>query len=103
MVPITGNDEDLAAYGGVDFAITWSALGDASAAIYRMCQNKRVLAICDEHHHAGRDEAWGEGAVDAFSLAKNTMVLTGTPIRSDGSESVWMSYDGRGQIDHPVG
>ena len=103
MVPITGNDEDLAAYGGVDFAITWSALGNASAAIYRMCQNKRVLAICDEHHHAGRDEAWGEGAVDAFALAKNTMVLTGTPIRSDGSESVWMSYDGRGQIDHPVG
>ena len=103
MLPITGNDEDLAAYGGVDFAITWSALSDASAAIYQMCQDKRVGVICDEHHHAGRDAAWGEGADNAFSLAKNTMVLTGTPIRSDGSESVWMSYDGRGKIDHPAG
>ena len=103
MVSITGNEKDLSGYGGADFAITWSALGDASAAIYQMCKNRKVLAICDEHHHAGRDAAWGEGADNAFSLAKNTMVLTGTPIRSDGSESVWMSYDGRGKIDHPEG
>ena len=101
MVPITGNDDDLSAYGGADFAITWSALGDASAAIYEMCQNRKVLAICDEHHHAGREAAWGEGADNAFSHAKYTMVLTGTPIRSDGSETVWMDYDGRGKIDHP--
>ena len=101
MLQITGNDEDLSAYGGVDFAITWSALGDASAAIYNICKNKKVLAICDEHHHAGRDAAWGDGADNAFSKAKHTMVLTGTPVRSDGSETVWMSYDGQGIINHP--
>ena len=60
-----------------------------------------MLAICDEHHHAGREAAWGEGADNAFSQAKYTMVLTGTPIRSDGSETVWMDYDSRGKIDHP--
>ena len=98
---LISNDEDLSAYGGVDFAITWSALGDASAAIYNICKNKKVLAICDEHHHAGRDAAWGDGADNAFSKAKNTMVLTGTPVRSDGSETVWMSYDGQGKINHP--
>ena len=98
---ITGNDQDLQAYPGVDFAITWSALGDASSAFYQICQNKRVLALCDEHHHAGRDAAWGDGADNAFADAKYTLVLTGTPIRSDGSESVWMAYDNRGRIDHP--
>ena len=44
--------------------MTWSALGDASAAFYQICQNKRVLP-CDEHHHAGREAAWGDGA-DTF-------------------------------------
>ena len=102
MMQITGNDEDLEAYAGVDFAVTWSALGDASAAFYQICQNKRVLALCDEHHHAGREAAWGDGADNAFSDAKHTLVLTGTPIRSDGSESVWMAYDNRGRIDHPA-
>lgn len=101
MLQITGNDQDLQAYPGVDFAITWSALGDASSAFYQICQNKRVLALCDEHHHAGRDAAWGDGADNAFADAKYTLVLTGTPIRSDGSESVWMAYDNRGRIDHP--
>lgn len=101
MLQITGNDSDLLACSGVDFSITWSALGDASPAIYQICKYKRVLAICDEHHHAGRDAAWGNGADNAFASAKHTLVLTGTPIRSDGSESVWMAYDRRGQINHP--
>lgn len=99
MLPITGNN-DLN-IPGIDFAITWNSLNDASAAFYQICQNKRVLAVCDEHHHAGRDNPWGNGADNAFSFAKHTLVLTGTPIRSDGSESVWIAYDNRGQISHP--
>ena len=59
MLQITGSDEDLGAYTGIDFAITWSSLNDASAAFYQICQNKRVLAICDEHHHAGQGKLHG--------------------------------------------
>ena len=65
MLQITGSDEDLGAYTGIDFAITWSSLNDASAAFYQICQNKRVLAICDEHHHAGQGNPWGDGADNA--------------------------------------
>jgi superfamily II DNA or RNA helicase len=101
MLQITGNDEDLSAYGGVDFAITWSALSGASPAIYQICKSKNVVWISDDHHHAGLGAAWGDGADNAFSKAKHTMVLTGTPIRSDGSEAVSIAYDGRGKIDHP--
>ena len=38
MMQITGNDEDLEAYAGVDFAVTWSALGDASAAFIKFAR-----------------------------------------------------------------
>ena len=103
MLPITGSDEDMTKLSGVDFAITWSSVGDTAPAFHQLCQNKNVLVICDEHHHAGRGAAWGDGADNGFALAKHTLVLTGTPIRSDGSESVWMAYDTRGQIDHPAG
>ena len=37
---------------------------------------------------------WG-----AFESAKYTLLLTGTPIRSDGAKSVWLSYDHRGVIN----
>jgi superfamily II DNA or RNA helicase len=39
--------------------------------------------------------------VSAFAEAKYVLVLTGTPIRSDGKKSIWMAYDDEGQIDHP--
>jgi superfamily II DNA or RNA helicase len=102
MVPITGSDDDMTTLSGVDFAITWSSVGDAAPAFHQLCQTKNVLAICDEHHHAGQGAAWGDSADNGFAFAKHTLVLTGTPIRSDGSESVWMAYDTRGRIDHPA-
>jgi len=57
--------------------------------------------ICDEHHHAAVAAAWGKDANSAFADAKHVLVLTGTPIRSDGEESVWLAYDDKGAIDHP--
>ena len=101
MLKITGHDEDLSTMGGMDFAVTWSAIHDASPAFYKICQENNVLLICDEHHHAGKEAAWGLNADSAFAAAKHVLVLSGTPIRTDGSESVWLNYDPRGGIDHP--
>jgi superfamily II DNA or RNA helicase len=61
------------------------------------------LVICDEHHHAAVEAAWGADANDAFHDAKYVVVLSGTPIRSDGRETVWLAFDDEGQIDHPEG
>ena len=66
-----------------------------------MCQASRVLVICDEHHHAAVEAAWGESADGAFAQAMFALILTGTPIRSDGAESVWLAYDDAGAINHP--
>ena len=38
MLKITGHDEDLSTMGGMDFAVTWSAIHDASPAFYKICQ-----------------------------------------------------------------
>ena len=43
----------------------------------------------------------GDGAGSAFKNARYVLVLTGTPIRSDGEATVWLAYDSNGRIDHP--
>jgi hypothetical protein len=54
-----------------------------------------------EHHHAAVQAVWGTSAGGAFAEATFALVLTGTPIRSDGERSVWLAYDDAGTIDHP--
>ena len=35
MLPITGSDEDMTKLSGVDFAITWSSVGDTAPAFHQ--------------------------------------------------------------------
>jgi superfamily II DNA or RNA helicase len=66
-----------------------------------ICAHDRVLVICDEHHHAADTAAWGTSADSAFKEATYALILTGTPLRSDGAASVWLNLDELGAIDHP--
>lgn len=100
MSKVTARDGDIGALG-LDVCATWSAVQGLLDALQAVCRDKRVLIICDEHHHAAVKAAWGSSADDAFAAAKFALVLTGTPIRSDGEHSVWLAYDGAGAIDHP--
>lgn len=100
MTKVTGGDGDLDSVG-MDICATWSALQGLSAEIQAVCRAHRVLVICDEHHHAAVEAAWGESADSAMKDARFVLVLTGTPIRSDGSEAIWLAYDDRGAIRHP--
>lgn len=102
MLKITGADEEPENYG-VDLCATWSAIQGSLDGLQAVCRQDRTLVICDEHHHAARAAAWGDGADGAFADAKYSLILTGTPIRSDGKESVWLAYDDQGLIDHPEG
>lgn len=97
MVRVTGADDNVE----TDVCATWAAVQSLQDAFQAVCQSSRVLVVCDEHHHAAVRAAWGDGAVGAFAEAKYVLVLTGTPIRSDGKKSIWMAYDDEGQIDHP--
>ena len=100
MSKVTAQDGDIHSLG-LDVCATWAAIQGLQDALQALCRAARVLVICDEHHHAAVQAAWGEGADNAFAAAQFTLVLTGTPIRSDGAESVWLPYDDAGAIDYP--
>jgi superfamily II DNA or RNA helicase len=100
MTKVTGADGDVSDFG-LDLCATWSAIESLQDAFHAVCQQHKTLVICDEHHHAAVQAAWGTGANDAFRDAAYVVVLSGTPIRSDGRETVWLAFDDQGQIDHP--
>ena len=100
MGKVTGRDKDLEG-ACMDLCATWAAVKGMADAMQAVCRSERVLVICDEHHHAAVQAAWGSGADSAFKDAKFALILTGTPIRSDGEDSVWLAYDDSGAIQHP--
>lgn len=84
-----------------DVAATWAAVEGLQDAFQAVCRSDRTMIICDEHHHAAVEAAWGNSANSAFAEAKYVLILTGTPIRSDKKNSVWLAYTDEGAIDHP--
>jgi len=102
MTKVTGSDGDVSDFG-LDLCATWAAIQSLQDAFQAVCKTARTLVICDEHHHAAVEAAWGSDANGAFTSARYVLVLTGTPIRSDGRETVWFAFDDEGAIDHPEG
>lgn len=102
MVKKTNIDDEFER-DGEDICATWAATQKLLDGYQKVCRESRVLLICDEHHHAAVSAAWGEGASNAFADAKFSLILTGTPIRSDGEEPVWFAYTDEGKIEHPEG
>jgi superfamily II DNA or RNA helicase len=100
MAKVTGADAEIEDYG-MDLCATWAAIQGLLDGFQQVCRTSETLVICDEHHHAAVEAAWGTGANNAFASAKYVLVLTGTPIRSDGQEPIWFAYDDLGRIDHP--
>ncbi len=97
MTKVTAADEDVTDYGN-DLCATWHAIEGLSEPFQYLCNNFRTLVICDEHHHAAVEAAWGKQAGSAFENAKYTLILTGTPVRSDGKDTIWLAYDDEGNI-----
>jgi superfamily II DNA or RNA helicase len=102
MSKVTGADGDIEALG-IDVCATWSSVQGLQDGFQAVCNAGNTLIICDEHHHAAVEAAWGVSADSAFSNAKYVLVLTGTPIRSDGEKTAWLAYDDAGAINHPEG
>ncbi len=100
MMKVTSADGDLTTLG-LDVCATWAAIKGLSHQFQKLCAEGRTLVICDEHHHAAVEAAWGRSADSSFVDAAFVLVLTGTPIRSDAKQSVWLAYDDEGAIDHP--
>jgi superfamily II DNA or RNA helicase len=100
MTKVTGGDTDVESLQ-IDACATWASVQGLLDVFQAICRSHRALVICDEHHHAAVEAAWGEGTNCAFADAAFALILTGTPIRTDGAQSVWLAYDDVGAIDHP--
>jgi len=98
MVKVTGADGSVGTLD-MDVCATWAAVQGLTFEFKDLCSSHRTLVICDEHHHAAVQAAWGVGATDAFAEARFVLILTGTPIRSDGKKSIWLAYDDEGAIE----
>ena len=85
MTKVTGSDGDINRLG-IDFCATWSAVQGMVSELKSVCESYRTVVICDEHHHAAVEASWGDSADSAFADAKFSIILTGTPIRSDGEK-----------------
>jgi superfamily II DNA or RNA helicase len=99
MMKITSADS--IGHISVDVCATWSAIRGLEDIFQDICEHARVLVICDEHHHAAIKAVWGASADSAFAKAHHVLVLTGTPVRSDGAQSVWLDLDEFGGLVQP--
>lgn len=101
MTTITGKNETFHKFGH-HVCATWSAIAGAAEAFQILCRKTSVLVICDEQHHAAVKAAWGQSADAAFKEAKHAVILTGTPIRSDGAATIWLPHGEEGGISQPA-
>ena len=87
---------------GMDICATWNAIDNLRDGFQKICNDFKTLVICDEHHHAAVGAVWGKSANNAFEKCKYSIVLTGTPIRTDGEKPVWFYYSKEtGNLEHP--
>jgi superfamily II DNA or RNA helicase len=80
---------------GADFAgvaVTYAQVAAHPALHRQRSQNRRMLVIFDEIHHAGDALSWGDAVTDAFDPARRRLALTGTPFRSDANPIPFVTY-----------
>ena len=65
MGKVTGSGDQV----DIDVCATWAAIEGLQDAFQAVCKSSRVLVICDEHHHAAVQAAWGTSANSAFADA----------------------------------
>ena len=83
-------------YNGV--VVTYAAVA-SNPDIYRRLTTPTTLVVLDEVHHAGEDDnlRWGEALKHAFVNARQRILLSGTPFRSDRRAIPFVAYDEDGQ------
>ncbi|MFP5020379.1 DEAD/DEAH box helicase [Pseudonocardia phyllosphaerae] len=94
-------------YQGI--AITYAGVAAHPMLHRNRSENRRMLVILDEIHHAGDAKSWGEAVYEAFEPATRRLALTGTPFRSDDNPIPFVEYvpdaEGapRSRADHQYG
>ena len=98
MTKVTGADSQITDYG-IDICANWQSIANLEDGFQSLCSRYKTLVICDEYHHAAIEAAWGIGVNKSFVDAKYRILLSGTPVRTDGARTI--AYDDEGIIEAP--
>lgn len=79
--------------GGVT---TYSFVANNSALLRKLCSSAPTMVVLDEIHHCGDEAHFGRGVVEAFDLAEERLLLSGTPWKTDGTPIPYVTYDANG-------
>jgi superfamily II DNA or RNA helicase len=79
--------------GGVT---TYSFVANNSALFRKLCSSAPTMVVFDEIHHCGDEAHFGRGIKEAFDMAKERLLLSGTPWKTDGTPIPYVNYDGSG-------
>lgn len=94
-------------YTGI--AVTYAGVAAHPMLHRARTENRRMLVVMDEVHHAGDARSWGDAVKEAFDPAVRRLTLTGTPFRSDDNPIPFVDYlpDAEGALrsraDHAYG
>jgi superfamily II DNA or RNA helicase len=79
--------------GGV---VTYSLVANNPLVFRKLCSVAPTMVIFDEVHHCGDEAHFGIGVTTAFELAKEKLLMSGTPWKSDGQPIPFVKYDQSG-------
>jgi superfamily II DNA or RNA helicase len=79
--------------GGV---VTYHLAANQPLVFRKLCAVHPTMVIFDEIHHCGEDSHFGRGIKDGFELAREKLLMSGTPWKSDGAMIPFVRYDGDG-------
>lgn len=79
--------------GGV---VTYNLVANQPLVFRKLCSVAPTMVVFDEIHHCGDEAHFGKGITTAFELAKERLLMSGTPWKSDGRPIPFVKYDGNG-------
>lgn len=75
---------------------TYQAVATSHLIYRKLCSISPTMVIFDEIHHCGDSASFGAGVKEAFGLAREKLLLSGTPWKTSGEAIPFIRYDGDG-------
>jgi superfamily II DNA or RNA helicase len=76
--------------------VTYHLVANQPLVFRKLCSVAPTMVVFDEIHHCGDEAHFGVGITTAFELAKERLLMSGTPWKSDGRAIPFVKYDGNG-------
>lgn len=77
-------------------AVTYHLVANQPDVFRKLCSVAPTMVVFDEVHHCGDEKHFGRGITTAFELAKERLLMSGTPWKTDGVAIPFVKYDGNG-------